>query len=127
MTDSISPKLLSAANILERVDPRIRELEQLPARQSSLVRGEKSDTTVSMNGVRFLFRGLEGQKTGAFLDQRENYAAARQYAHGEALDIFCYQGGFALHIAPRCTQVTGVDSSRPALEMADTSRCGVRD
>ena len=41
---------------------------------------------------------LEGQKTGAFLDQRENYAAAAHYAHGEALDIFCYQGGFALHL-----------------------------
>ena len=42
-----------------------------------------------------------------------------QYAHGEALDVFCYQGGFALHLAPRCSQVTGVDSSRPALEVAD--------
>jgi 23S rRNA (cytosine1962-C5)-methyltransferase len=62
---------------------------------------------------------LEGQKTGAFLDQRENYAAAAQYAHGEALDAFCYQGGFALHLAPRCSSVTGVDSSRPALEMAE--------
>ena len=46
-----------------------------------------------MNGVRFHFDVLEGQKTGAFLDQRENYAAAAQYAHGEALDVFCYQGG----------------------------------
>ena len=52
-----------------------------------------------MNGVQFHFDALEGQKTGAFLDQRENYAAAAQYAHGEALDVFCYQGGFALHLA----------------------------
>ena len=72
-----------------------------------------------MNGVQFHFDALEGQKTGAFLDQRENYAAAAQYAHGEALDVFCYQGGFALHLAPRCSHVTGVDSSRPALEVAD--------
>jgi len=62
---------------------------------------------------------LEGQKTGAFLDQRENYAAAARYAHGEALDAFCYQGAFALHVAAKCSGVTGVDSSRPALEMAD--------
>jgi len=72
-----------------------------------------------MNGVQFHFDALEGQKTGAFLDQRENYAAAVQYAHGDALDVFCYQGGFALHLASKCQQVTGVDSSRPALEVAD--------
>ena len=72
-----------------------------------------------MNGVRFQFDALEGQKTGAFLDQRENYAAAANYAKGEALDVFCYQGGFALHLAPHCSQVTGVDSSRPALEVAE--------
>jgi 23S rRNA (cytosine1962-C5)-methyltransferase len=72
-----------------------------------------------MNGVKFHFDALEGQKTGAFLDQRENYAAAARYAHGEALDVFCYQGGFALHLAAKCTRVAGVDSSRPALEVAD--------
>jgi 23S rRNA (cytosine1962-C5)-methyltransferase len=72
-----------------------------------------------MNGVRFQYSALAGQKTGAFLDQRENYAAAEQYAHGEALDVFCYQGGFALHVVRRCRHVVGVDSSRPALEMAD--------
>jgi 23S rRNA (cytosine1962-C5)-methyltransferase len=72
-----------------------------------------------MNQIQFHFDALEGQKTGAFLDQRENYAAAAQYAHGEALDVFCYQGGFALHLASRCSHVTGVDSSRPALEVAD--------
>ena len=107
------------AGIFERVDARIRELEQLPARAAGLMWGQKSSTVVSMNGVRFLHDGKEGQKTGAFLDQRENYAAAAQYAHGEALDVFCYQGGFALHMAPKCSSVTGVDSSRPALEMAD--------
>jgi 23S rRNA (cytosine1962-C5)-methyltransferase len=110
---------LKPAAIIERVDPRVRELEKLPPRPSALLQGQKNATTVTMNGVQFHFDALEGQKTGAFLDQRENYAAAAQYAHGEALDVFCYQGGFALHLAPRCSQVTGVDSSRPALEVAD--------
>jgi 23S rRNA (cytosine1962-C5)-methyltransferase len=105
--------------IAERVDPRVRELEQLPARSSSLLLGEKKSTVFSMHGVRFHHEAFEGQKTGAFLDQRENYAAAAQYARGEALDVFCYHGGFALHFAPHCSKVTGVDSSRPALEVAD--------
>ena len=110
---------LKPTAIIERVDPKIRELEQLPARSSGVLQGKKSSTIFSMNGVKFHFDALEGQKTGAFLDQRENYAAASEYAHGEALDVFCYQGGFALHLAQRCSKVTGVDSSRPALEVAD--------
>jgi 23S rRNA (cytosine1962-C5)-methyltransferase len=105
--------------IAERVDARVRDLEELPARESSLLRGEKSTTVFTMNGVKFHFDALAGQKTGAFLDQRENYAAAAQYASGEALDVFCYQGGFALHLAEKCSKVSGVDSSRPALEVAD--------
>jgi 23S rRNA (cytosine1962-C5)-methyltransferase len=112
---------LSPAAIVERVDPRIAELEQLPSHESRLLSGEKSETIFTMNGVRFHYHGLEGQKTGAFLDQRENYARAAQYAHGAALDVFCYQGGFALHMAPRCSQMTGVDSSRPALELAEAN------
>jgi 23S rRNA (cytosine1962-C5)-methyltransferase len=114
LTESLHPEAIA-----ERVDPRVRQLEELPERASGLVQGEKSSTIFTMNGVQFHFQALEGQKTGAFLDQRENYAAAAQYAHGTALDVFCYQGGFALHLAPRCSQVTGVDSSRPALEIAD--------
>ena len=110
---------LHPASIVERVDPRVRQLEELPARASGLLQGESTSTVFTMNGVQFQFDALEGQKTGAFLDQRENYAAAARYAHGEALDVFCYQGGFALHLAPRCSHVAGVDSSRPALEVAD--------
>jgi len=110
---------LHPASIVERVDPRVRELENLPPRSSTLLQGEKTDTVVTMNGVRFHHEALEGQKTGAFLDQRENYAAAAQYSHGEALDVFCYHGGFALHLAARCTRVTAIDSSRSALEVAD--------
>jgi 23S rRNA (cytosine1962-C5)-methyltransferase len=96
---------LQPAGIVERVDPRIRDLEQLPPRASGLLWGKKSSTTITMNGatnsamkpgaptagVRFHYDGLEGQKTGAFLDQRENYAAAARYAKGNALDVFCYQ------------------------------------
>src|SRR2546427_4657158 len=118
VVSELSERLKPAA-IAERVDPRIRELEQLPARPSGLIQGEKSGTVFSMNGVRFHYEALEGQKTGAFLDQRENYAAVAQYARGEALDVFCYQGGFALHLAQHCSSVTGVDSSRPALEVAE--------
>jgi 23S rRNA (cytosine1962-C5)-methyltransferase len=110
---------LRPVSMVERVDSRVRQLEDLPPRNSGLLQGEQSSTIFTMNGVQFHFNALEGQKTGAFLDQRENYAAAAQYAHGQALDVFCYQGGFALHLAQRCSHVAGVDSSRPALEVAD--------
>jgi 23S rRNA (cytosine1962-C5)-methyltransferase len=110
---------LHPVSIVERVDPRVRQLEELPPRSSGLLQGDKTSTIFTMNGIQFHFDALEGQKTGAFLDQRENYSAAAVYAHGEALDVFCYQGGFALHLALRCSRVTGVDSSRPALEVAD--------
>ena len=110
---------LHPASIVERVDPRVRELESLLPRESGLLQGEKTSTIFAMNGIQFRYDALEGQKTGAFLDQRENYASAAQYAKGEALDVFCYQGAFALHLASRCSQVSGVDSSRPALEVAD--------
>jgi 23S rRNA (cytosine1962-C5)-methyltransferase len=118
VVSELSERLKPAA-IAERVDPRVRELEQLPPRSSSLLQGEKRSTVLTMNGVRFHHEAFEGQKTGAFLDQRENYAAAAQYGHGEALDVFSYHGGFALHLAQNCSKVTGVDSSRPALEIAD--------
>ena len=110
---------LQPAAIIERVETRVRELEQLPARESQLLFGSATGTIFAMNGVQFHHDGLHGQKTGAFLDQRENYAAAAQYAHGDALDVFCYQGGFALHLSPKCANVTGVDSSLPALEVAE--------
>ena len=87
------------ASVLERVDAHIRELEQLPARDSQLLRGERSSTIFTLNGVRFHFDGLSGQKTGAFLDQRENYAAAARYAHGEALDC--------LHLSGRICAASG--------------------
>jgi len=110
---------LQPTSVIERVDPRVRELEALPPRATGPLQGQKTATTFTMNDVQFRYDAQEGQKTGAFLDQRENYAATAQYASGDALDVFCYQGGFALHLAPHCSHVTGVDSSRPALEVAD--------
>jgi len=110
---------LQPTSVIERVDPRVRELEALPPRATGPLQGQKTATTFTMNDVQFRYDAQEGQKTGAFLDQRENYAATAQYARGDALDVFCYQGGFALHLAPHCSHVTGVDSSRPALEVAD--------
>jgi 23S rRNA (cytosine1962-C5)-methyltransferase len=105
--------------IAEHVDSWTRELEALPPLESGMLLGEKRKTIFTMNGIKFHYEALAGQKTGAFLDQRENYAAAAEYARGEALDVFCYQGGFALHLGERCSRVTGVDSSRPALEVAE--------
>jgi 23S rRNA (cytosine1962-C5)-methyltransferase len=118
LLDELTAQLKPAA-IAERVEPHIRELESLPPRESGLLTGDKTSTVFTMNGVRFHFDVREGQKTGAFLDQRENYAAAAHYAYGHALDVFCYQGAFALHLAKVCDRVTAVDSSRPALEVAD--------
>jgi len=111
--------LAGAENIVERADARVRELEQLPEMESSLVYGSKSSTVFRMNSVKFHYDAVGGQKTGAFLDQRENYAAAARYARGEALDVCTYQGGFALHLARVCEKVTAVDISREVLEVAE--------
>jgi 23S rRNA (cytosine1962-C5)-methyltransferase len=110
--------------IVERPDPRIRELEQLAAPPSGPLYARTPEqpllqTWFHLNGLRFYYDAEAGQKTGAFLDQSENYAAAARHAHGRALDICTYQGGFALHLARVCPQVTGVDASRAALEVAE--------
>lgn len=114
----------TGATIWERTDPRVRELEQLgptPAAPIYTTPGAAPQTTAlfHLNGLAFHYDATAGQKTGAFLDQRLNYAAAAANAHGRALDVFTYQGGFALHLARRCDGVTGVDTSRAALEVAD--------
>ncbi len=118
------PPGLGRLTIWERPDPKARELEQLaaPSPEPLLARGEESAslaTVFTINGLRFHFDAGSGQKTGAFLDQRLNYAAAERYARGSALDVCTYQGGFAIHMAESCSQVTGVDASRGALEVAD--------
>jgi len=111
------------STIVERPDPRIRELEELaaaPAEPLFVRAGEASFATeFTINGLRFHFDASAGQKTGAFLDQRLNYAAATRYARGRALDVCTYQGGFALHMAQVCERVTGVDASHAALTVAD--------
>jgi 23S rRNA (cytosine1962-C5)-methyltransferase len=112
----------SIGTIVERPDPRVRELEQLaPAPAEAIFnRGEaKLATVFDLNGLKFHYDANAGQKTGAFLDQRLNYAAAASYARGRALDVCTYQGGFALHLARVCDEVTAVDQSRAALEVAD--------
>jgi len=75
-----------------------------------------------LNGIAFHYDGTAGQKTGAFLDQRENYAAAERHARGRALDICTYQGGFSLHLNRVCDQVTAVDISTEALGVAEQNR-----
>ncbi len=119
----------SPETIVERGDARMAALEGLetPALATLYARNAAQpllNATFSINGLRFAYDATSGQKTGAFLDQRLNYAAAAKYAHGEALDVCTYQGGFALHMAAstgpqRCSRVTGVDSSRAALEVAE--------
>jgi 23S rRNA (cytosine1962-C5)-methyltransferase len=122
---------LAPAAIVERPDPRVRELEGLgapdPAPLYIQPEAENLKTAASefhLNGLVFQFDADAGQKTGAFLDQRANYAAARDWAQslgatGRALDVCCYQGGFALHLAQVCERVTGVDVSRASLEAAE--------
>jgi 23S rRNA (cytosine1962-C5)-methyltransferase len=116
---------LALATIVERPDPKIRVLEELPFVSSEFLYADreaaKLATTFTINGRHFTYDATAGQKTGAFLDQRLNYAAAARYAKGTALDVCTYQGGFALHLAQVCERVTGVDASRAALEVADAN------
>jgi 23S rRNA (cytosine1962-C5)-methyltransferase len=172
---------LSPAVILERPDPRVRELEGLAAPspeplfvderlmsandpaehspgakaqvdfaasaarlkscpdtlQQSMVVHQPASTQFRLNGLTFHYDASSGQKTGAFLDQRANYAAAATWAKklgeargnggGRALDVCCYQGGFALHLAEVCAQVTGIDASRASLEVAERNLEANRD
>jgi len=104
--------------IIERNDARVRELEGLELR-SGVLHGEvPNEVEINQHGVRFVVSPLEGQKTGAFLDQRENYLAAGRVARGRALDCFTFNGGYALHVAPACDHVLGIDISAPAITAA---------
>lgn len=106
-----------ARAVVERNDTPVRKLEGL-AESKGMLRGDTAEVVIVENGVKFRVDLLRGQKTGAFLDQRENRAAAQEYAGGRALDCFCYHGGFALEIAPRCDSVLAIDSSAEALAAA---------
>lgn len=104
--------------IIERNEARVRDLEGLP-RLAGVVYGDKPDEFVVFEGgVQFAIDLVEGQKTGSFLDQRENRIATARYARGRALDCFTYQGAFALHMSRSAQRVTAVDVSAPALARA---------
>lgn len=108
-------ELFAPRAIVARNDVPVRTRESLPL-ESGVVAGEMAGAvTVHMNGLELRADLLHGQKTGVYLDQRENYVAAAQYARGRALDCFTSTGGFALHIAGNCDSVEAVDSSGPAL------------
>jgi len=112
----ILARRLAPKGVLERNDPRVRLLEGLEQRVG-LLRGEVPETiTVDEGGVVFEADLWRGQKTGLFLDQRENHVAVRQYARGRVLDGFTYNGGFALHVAQAATEVVAVDVSAEAVE-----------
>jgi 23S rRNA (cytosine1962-C5)-methyltransferase len=128
---------LAPAAILERPDPRMRELEGLsaPNLEPLFIKdggAQAMGTDFLINGLVFHYDANSGQKTGAFLDQRDNYAAAQRWAQtfgttGRALDVCCYQGGFALHLAQVCTRVTGIDTSRSSLEVAERNVAANRE
>jgi 23S rRNA (cytosine1962-C5)-methyltransferase len=127
LTEVVRERFGDGFTIWERPDPKIRELEQLASPMPGPLHSSDGETPqlttiFTINGLRFHFDASSGQKTGAFLDQRLNYAAVTRYAKGSALDVCTYQGGFAIHLAGRCQQVTGVDASRGALEVADRNR-----
>jgi 23S rRNA (cytosine1962-C5)-methyltransferase len=103
-----------AKGVMDRSDVGVRALEGLPSRREVL-RGEVPETVSYTEGsVRLLADVRGGQKTGAFLDQRENHLLAATYASGRALDCFAYQGGFALQLARGAAHVTAVEISGPA-------------
>src|SRR3984957_11315526 len=111
-------ELISPKGILERNDPKVRLLEGLEQQVGTLHGEVPPEILVKENGVTFACDLLKGQKTGSFLDQRENHRAARRYASGEVLDCFSYQGGFALTVAGNCDHVEGVDMAPAAIEAA---------
>lgn len=111
-------ELFAPKGILERNDPRVRLLEGLDQRISVLHGEVPPEIVAKENGVSFLCDLAKGQKTGSFLDQRENHLAARRYASGNVLDCFSYHGGFALTIADRCEHVESVEMAPSAIEIA---------
>ncbi|HSW49217.1 MAG TPA: hypothetical protein VLH09_03535, partial [Bryobacteraceae bacterium] len=127
--DRLTPELVSCLQeliepvlILARNDAASRVKEDLKLEVKVLAGEAPELATVRMHGLTFYADLLHGQKTGMFLDQRENYPAAARHAHGRALDCFTSGGGFALHLASRCESVETADSSAAALRLAKASR-----
>jgi 23S rRNA (cytosine1962-C5)-methyltransferase len=118
-------ELLHPAGILARNDASVRRLEGLPL-ETVVVAGEIPERVpIEMNGLKLEADLLHGQKTGIYLDQRENYMAAARFARGRVLDCFTSTGGFALHMArrveSRVESVEALDSSAPALATAEAA------
>ena len=108
--------LTGCDGILGRNDASVRAREGLPKAVEALHGTVPQEVTVREHGVAYLAAPHTGQKTGAFLDQRQNRALVAAHSRGRGLDLFSYHGSFALHLARGCTQVTAVDSSAAALE-----------
>lgn len=111
-------EMLAPKGIVERNDPKVRLLEGLEQRIGILHGEVPAEIQVKENGVTFAYDLPKGQKTGSFLDQRENHRAARKYARGDVLDCFSYQGGFALTVADQCEHVEGIEMARVSIEAA---------
>lgn len=111
-----------AQAVIERNDVRVRELEGLPLVTRTVYGDAPAELEILQHGLRFVVEPLGGQKTGSFLDQRENRLAARAAAqttsHGRALDCFTFNGAFALHLASVCESVIGIDISADAVAAA---------
>ena len=101
--------------IVERNDVRVRQLEGLEMTAGTLYGDTPQEFEIVQDGVRYLVAPLSGQKTGSFLDQRENHVAVRAVAHGRALDCFTFAGAFALNLATVCDSVLGIDISADAI------------
>jgi len=121
--DRLSPTLVrllaeitGATGILARNDPKVRRLEGLDQKVEVLYGEVPPAIEVSEVGITYSVDPWRGQKTGLFLDQRENREAAARYAHGRMLDCFSYNGGFALALASRCELVEALDVSADAVE-----------
>ncbi|MCM3904378.1 MAG: class I SAM-dependent rRNA methyltransferase [Pyrinomonadaceae bacterium] len=104
--------------VIERNDVKVRALEGLELVAGTLYGPDPEQLEIVQNGIRFIVAPLGGQKTGSFLDQRENRQAARAVAHGRALDCFTFNGSFALYLAGVCESVVGLDISAEAIDTA---------
>lgn len=112
-------EIFNPSGIVARNDVAVRTKEELPLETAILAGEVPGSVSLRMNGLALTADLLHGQKTGIFLDQRENYLAAAKYSHrGRALDCFTSTGGFALHLAAHCESVEAIDSSAAALERA---------
>jgi 23S rRNA (cytosine1962-C5)-methyltransferase len=114
-------ELLAPKGILARNDAAVRKLESLPLEVAVLFGEVPERVAIEMNGLHLEADLLKGQKTGVYLDQRENYLAAASFAYGRVLDCFTSTGGFALHTAPRAETVEAVDSSTSALATGEAN------